>query len=139
VLGDLLFSEATNRLNYAKRSARLIVGKPHCNTLGGYMTPEELDDLRNDPENRKGGVYYCKEDPRVIVPRSRGLVGWTVNFARPSAIPLLSVMVALVIVPIEYVHTIGGGQFHCLVAGALGVAVVCLWSAYLSSTARWSR
>ena len=73
------------------------------------------------------------------MPRSERWAGWTVNFARPSALPVLLVMMALVLVPVEYVRAIGGGEFDRLVAGAAGVAVVCLWSAYLSSTARWSR
>ena len=103
------------------------------------MTKEEIESLRRDPENRKWGVYYCPEDPRVIVPRSQKWAGWTVNFARPSALPVLLAMGVLVIVPMAYVRAIGGGAFDRFLAGAVGVAVVSLWSAYLSSTARWSQ
>ena len=103
------------------------------------MTPEELDDLRNDPDNRKSGVYYCKEDPRVIVPRHWKGMGWTINAARPSAIPVLLFMFILVVVPAKVVRAYGGGTVDSLFAAAAGITVVCLLSAYLSSSTRWSR
>jgi hypothetical protein len=103
------------------------------------MTLEELEDLRNDPDNRKWGVYYCKEDPRVIVPKHWKGMGWTVNAARPSAIPMLLFMILLVVVPPTVVRAYGGGTVDSLFAAAAGIAVVCLLSAYLSSSTRWSR
>jgi uncharacterized membrane protein len=53
------------------------------------MTPEQVQAYWKDPHNRKWGFYYCKADPRVIVPRRFKWMGWTVNAARPSAIPVL--------------------------------------------------
>ena len=51
------------------------------------MSRHALDQFRCDPDNWKLGIFYfCRADPRIIVPkRIRGL-GWTINFARPSAI-----------------------------------------------------
>jgi hypothetical protein len=42
------------------------------------MTREEIETCRKDPRNRKWGFYYCKADPRVIVPRGLKWMGWTV-------------------------------------------------------------
>lgn len=60
------------------------------------MTREELDRLWASPKNWSI-VYRCKEDPRVIVPRRRRWMGWTINFAHPLAwlVLLLSVAIAL--------------------------------------------
>ena len=104
------------------------------------MTREEIETCWKDPRNYKwGGVYYCKADPRVIVPKHRKWMGWTVNFARPSAIPVLLCVVALLCVPFEIVRTNGGGTVVSVFTGAVSIVVVCLLSAYLSSSARWSR
>ncbi len=50
------------------------------------MNPPSLDELHADPQHWKLGIFYfCREDQRIVVPkRIRGL-GWTINFARPSA------------------------------------------------------
>src|SRR5450432_4135489 len=53
------------------------------------VTPEMLQRLWNDPANWKSGMFYfCKADPRVIVPK-RSRLGWTINFGRASAVPVL--------------------------------------------------
>ncbi|MDR3402652.1 MAG: DUF5808 domain-containing protein [Chthoniobacter sp.] len=51
------------------------------------MNKPTHDQLHADPANWKCGIFYfCRQDPRIIVPkRIRGL-GWTINFARPSAL-----------------------------------------------------
>jgi hypothetical protein len=103
------------------------------------MTGEEIEDCWNGPHNREWGVYYCKADPRVIVPKRWKGMGWTINAARPSAIPVLLFMIVLVVVPAKVVRANGGGTVDSLLAAAAGIAVVCLLSAYLSSSTRWSR
>jgi hypothetical protein len=41
-----------------------------------------LEALWGDPDNwRPGGIYYCKSDPRIIVPKRNRAYGWTMNFA----------------------------------------------------------
>ncbi len=44
-----------------------------------------LDKLWNDPENWRGAFYFCKNDPRNLVPKRVRSTGWTLNFAHPSA------------------------------------------------------
>ena len=101
------------------------------------MTPEEIEACWNDPQNRKGGLYACKADPRVIVPKHRKWMGWTINFARPSAIPVLLGLIALLVVPALIVRACGGGSTVAFIAGAASILVVVLLSAYLSSSERW--
>ena len=57
------------------------------------MTRENLDQLWADPKNWRI-VYRCANDPRVIVPRRRRWMGWTMNFAHPFAWPALVLCVA---------------------------------------------
>jgi len=102
------------------------------------MTRDEIENCCKDPHNRKWGFYYCKADPRVIVPRRFKWMGWTINAARPSAIPVLLFMIALIVVPMEVVRANGGGTVVRYITAAAGTVVVCLLSAYLSSSKRWS-
>jgi uncharacterized membrane protein len=56
---------------------------------------KELDRLWADPRNWPHGVYFCKQDPRLVVPKRR-FVGGTFNFAHPLAIPSCLAILALV-------------------------------------------
>jgi hypothetical protein len=103
------------------------------------MTPEGLEALRRDPQNQKWGLYYCKADPRVIVPKRLKWMGWTINAARPSALLVVLFTFAIVVVPVFLVRASGGGNGAVLVAIAASSAVICLLCAYLSSGKRWSR
>lgn len=52
---------------------------------------QDLSRFSQDPGNwRFFFIYFCREDPRIIVPKRIGGLGWTVNFARPLAVPLLA-------------------------------------------------
>ena len=98
------------------------------------MTREEIEVCWRDPSNyKRGGIYYCKADPRAIVPRRFKWMGWTVNFARPSAIPITLLLIALVAVPLLIVKAKGAGSGIELITGAASVTVLCLVCAYLSS------
>ena len=101
------------------------------------MTREELEACRNNPKNRKWGVYYCKDDPRVIVPKRFRWMGWTINAARPSAILVALLAVAILAIPVLTVRAWGGGDAVILVTLVAGIAVVCLLCAHLSSSKRW--
>jgi uncharacterized membrane protein len=43
------------------------------------------------------GGYFCKEDPRLVVPKRR-LVGGTFNLAHRLAIPILTAIILLLVV-----------------------------------------
>ena len=97
------------------------------------MTREEIENCWKDPHNWKWRVYYCKADPRAIVPRRLKWMGWTVNFARPSAIPWVALLLAIVAVPVWIVTAKGAATSIVLVTEGAAIAVVCLLSAWLSS------
>jgi hypothetical protein len=98
------------------------------------MTREEIEKCWKDPRNRRwGGLYYCKADPRAIVPRRLKWMGWTVNAARPSAIPILLFLAAILAVPALIATANGVGSSAVRAIGAASIALVCLICAYLSS------
>ena len=98
------------------------------------MTREQIEACWRDPSNYKwGGIYYCKADPRAIVPRRFKWMGWTVNFPRPSAIPIMFLLVAIVAVPVFIVRALRAGIALELMTGAASIIVLCLVCAHLSS------
>jgi Family of unknown function (DUF5808) len=101
------------------------------------MTPEEIEECWRDPRNRRWGVYCCRSDPRVIVPRHAKWMGWTVNVAHPSAIPVVLLLVSCVAVPITVERAMGVESSVVLLTLAVGIAVMCLLCVYLSSTTRY--
>ena len=62
------------------------------------MNRESLDELWSRPANW-GLVYRCPEDPRVIVPKRRRWMGWTINFAHPLAWVVLVASFAVAVGP----------------------------------------
>lgn len=97
------------------------------------MTREEIEHCWKDPHNRKWGIYHCKADPRVIVPRHLKWMGWTVNFAHPSAIPVTFIFIALGFAPVWAVISLGAGTSLVVLTVIAATAVLCLLCAYLSS------
>lgn len=97
------------------------------------MTREELENLWRDRRNWKWGVYYCKADPRVIVPKRVKWMGWTINFALPSAVPVFLGLFAVLLVPLFVVSANGAGKGVELITLVISVAALCGGCAYFSS------
>ena len=98
------------------------------------MTREEIEACWRDPANRKWGIfYYCKADPRLIVPKRPKCLGWTPNVAHPGAIPVTLLLIALLIAPVLILTAMRCSSALVLMTEAAAIAVVCLISAYLSS------
>jgi hypothetical protein len=97
------------------------------------MRKEELDACWRDPRNRRWGVYYCKADPRVIVPKRFKWMGWTINAAHASAIPVTLLMLALLAGPAFLVAQRGAGVGTVLLTVALSISIICVLCAHLSS------
>ena len=54
------------------------------------MKSSELDQLHKSPASwALGVIYFSPRDPRLLVRKRIASLGWTLNFARPLAIPLL--------------------------------------------------
>ncbi len=93
------------------------------------MSHHSLDRFHSDPANWKlWFFYYCRADQRIIVPkRIRGL-GWTLNFARPLAVPFLGFIIALALGILELARSFGAGgdaRFAIKMLLVLGIIALC--------------
>ncbi len=55
----------------------------------------DLDRMRNDPENYRWGIFYFNpKDSRFILPKRNVGMGWTLNFANPySYLVILGIII----------------------------------------------
>jgi len=93
-----------------------------------------LDSFHSDPANWKFGIFYfCRADRRILVPkRIRGL-GWTINFARPMAIPSVALVVGAIWGVLALLSFLGAGadvRFTVKVVLAFGVIAFCYYQAH---------
>jgi hypothetical protein len=98
---------------------------------GVALTREELDQLWSNPDNWTV-VYHCREDPRVIVPKRRPSLGWTLNFAHPLAIPALLIALLLPILPVILLirYHLPIPRFIVAMAACISLLVLlCHWEA----------
>lgn len=59
------------------------------------MNTEDLNALHRNPDNwHLVFFYFAPEDPRIVVKKRLGIMGWTLNFARPTAIPFFAALIA---------------------------------------------
>ena len=72
------------------------------------------------------------------MPKHLKWMGWTLNFARPSAIPVLLGMMALLVLPFLIAILSGRGAVVSGLILAASIVVVCLLSAHFSSSKRWA-
>lgn len=60
------------------------------------MNAEDLNALQGNPANwHFMFFYFSPEDPRIVVKKRCG-IGWTLNFARPMALPFFAALMACV-------------------------------------------
>ena len=100
------------------------------------MNRKSLEELWSRPSNW-GLVYRCPQDPRVIVPKRRRWMGWTINFAHPLAWVVLVASFVIAVVPAllaVWWRPWSATAVLCTVAASLGVLV--LLSHWESSRAR---
>lgn len=87
---------------------------------------DELDPLWADRSNwRFGVIYFCRHDPRVVVPKRYRKMGWTMNFARPMAVPALALIIGIVAGTMALSDRLGLGEAARLALG-LGLVVVLI-------------
>ena len=95
------------------------------------MSHPAFDRFHANPDNWKLGIFYfCRADQRIVVPkRIRGL-GWTLNLARPLAVPFLIFLIAMIHEVLELAGALGSGKdpSHAIkLLLALGAVAVCYW------------
>jgi len=100
------------------------------------MTKEELETLWRDKNNwRWGAIYYCKNDPRLVVHKRVKWTGWTVNFAYPwRAIGFIIFILIAASLPffIELKLNVATPIVICITLALVAVMIIGL-CAYLSS------
>jgi hypothetical protein len=95
---------------------------------------QTLDQFHSDPSNWKlGFIYFCRADPRIIVPkRIRGL-GWTINLARPMAVPYTVLLIGAVWGILEFIRFLGANaeiRFWVKALLAVGIIAFCYYAAH---------
>jgi hypothetical protein len=61
------------------------------------MKLEDLNVLHSNPDHwHFVFIYFAPADPRIVVKKRIGVLGWTLNLARPMAIPFLAALIASV-------------------------------------------
>ena len=108
--------------------------------MDSEVTPEKLQQLWSDSANWKAGMFYnCQADPRVIVPKRFG-IGWTINFARASAFPVLIVLAAFIGLPLALLslHGYAGTRaWWILIVGSIVIVSVVCW--HFASPSRFKK
>ncbi len=111
-------------LNFAKLNLQYI------------MTKEELETLWADKNNWLwGAIYYCKNDPRLVVPKRIKWTGWTLNFAYPwRAIGFIIFIILAASLPfiIELKLNAATPIVICITLAVIAILIIGLCS-YLSS------
>lgn len=105
------------------------------------MTSSEIELLWCNPKNWKGYLfYYCKKDPRIIVPkRLRGL-GWTLNFARPLAVPVFTAICLFLFSPFYVLDLwLTKDQGYDWLIFAIMVVLLCVFCTSMASPYRYEQ
>ncbi len=68
-----------------------------------YISKNTYDKLWEDENNWKIGrqFYYCKIDPRIIVPKKWKALGWSLNFVYPMSYFFLILIPIAIILPFK--------------------------------------
>ena len=86
------------------------------------MNSFHRDPFHSNPGNWVCGIiYFCKDDPRIIVPKRLRGFGGTLNFARPLALPMLLFLVSIAILPFEALRSL---QIHSPAAYSIMKAAI---------------
>jgi hypothetical protein len=87
-----------------------------------------LDRLWSDPAHwRWLGIYSCKKDPRIIVPKKIKRMGWTMNFAHAGASLALVLVLLASTVPVIYLKSVNDpmGIVVFLTLWTIALVVAC--------------
>jgi len=93
------------------------------------MTHADLARFHSDPAHWKLGIFYfCRADPRILVPKRILGLGWTLNFGRPMAIPFFLSIIALIPCSAALARFLGAGshtRFAIELLVVAGILVFC--------------
>jgi hypothetical protein len=77
-------------------------------------------------------IYFAPKDPRIIVKKRVGALGWTLNFARPLAIPTLLALIGVLVGAFTLAATWDisqPAQFGVAVVIIFALVIFCRWMA----------
>ncbi len=98
-------------------------------SLAFIMSLGPIDRFRCDPANWKLGLFYfCRADSRMLVRKRMSGFGWTLNFARPLAVPFLGYLLACAYVVRDLFQLWGTGRgagFCIALLLALALIALC--------------
>lgn len=87
-------------------------------------TTDELKKLWQDSGHWSGAYYRCPEDPRLVVPKRKG-VGWTINLGHPRGKESLAMLVIGGLLPPGYVILTEGPAIRPMhIFYAMGISCV---------------
>jgi ABC-type methionine transport system permease subunit len=93
------------------------------------MTHADLARFHSDSANWKLGIFYfCRSDPRILVPKRILGLGWTLNFGRPTAVPFFLFLVALIPCGAALARSLGAGSetsFIVKILIVVGIIAFC--------------
>jgi hypothetical protein len=102
------------------------------------MNSPSLEELHADPVHWKLGIFYfCRQDQRVIVPKRIRSLGWTINFARPSALAWVAFITLFAWSTVTLARLAGASHELLLTVKlllALGIIVFCHRAASAATT-----
>jgi protein-S-isoprenylcysteine O-methyltransferase Ste14 len=74
-------------------------------------------------------IYFNPEDPRIIV-NKKSRLGWTMNLARPLAIPVLILQIAFILAPFKALEYFGiePGGYHIITGLVVFISLIIFWT-----------
>ena len=76
------------------------------------MKKNMIDSISDKLTYWNGGFYSNDKDSRILVPKSKPGIGWTLNFGNPKAIRLFIFVMVLIVGMIIACSLIFGVQLH---------------------------
>ena len=68
-------------------------------TIKTQLTQNELDEMRNNPNNYKWKIFYFNsKDPRFLIHKRNITMGWTLNFANTYSYLIVFLIFVIILV-----------------------------------------
>lgn len=104
------------------------------------MTLEDIHALHRDPANwHFVFIYFAPGDPRIVVKKRLGITGWTLNFARPLAVPFLAALIAFVYAYVALVSRLDLSESSIWFAILLLIVFIFALCGWMSNPRRFAR
>jgi hypothetical protein len=93
------------------------------------MNQPTYEELHANPAHWKLGIFYfCRADQRVLVPKRIQGLGWTINFARPSALLWIAAVIGFAWGTVALARSAGASENVVMTVKlvlALGIILFC--------------